>query len=208
MMLILSQAMLWTTVLILAATVVALARQIGVLHERISPVGALALGQGPQPGEQAPRFAARSLAGTAIAIGSPRTDRRDTMIFFVSPTCPVCKQLLPTAQRFAEAEAVDLLLVGDGDEGDHRAMAKRFGVDPADFVVDGEVARGYRVGKLPYAVLVDGSGTIVSQGLVNTREHLESLMAPRETGFAHVQDYLRGVPARAAADHEKVCTHG
>ena len=46
-MLLLSQGLLWGVVIILAITVLALARQIGVLHERIAPVGALALGQGP-----------------------------------------------------------------------------------------------------------------------------------------------------------------
>ena len=38
-----SQIVLWIVVVILAATVLALARQIGVLHERIAPMGALTI---------------------------------------------------------------------------------------------------------------------------------------------------------------------
>ena len=36
-----SQIVLWIVVVVLALTVVALVRQIGVLHERVAPLGAL-----------------------------------------------------------------------------------------------------------------------------------------------------------------------
>ena len=58
MMLIVSQGLLWIVVLLLAVAMLALVRQLGVLHERIAPAGALTLGRGPQPGEAAPRVAA------------------------------------------------------------------------------------------------------------------------------------------------------
>jgi methylamine dehydrogenase accessory protein MauD len=38
----------------------------------------------------------------------------------------------------------------------------------------------YQVGKLPYAVLIDASGVIRAKGLVNTREHVESLFEAME----------------------------
>src|SRR5690242_11748662 len=114
-MLIVSQVMLWIVVLLLAVAVLALARQVGVLHERIAPVGALSMGRGPQPGEAAPKIAARTLADTVLNIGGPLPPGTLQLLFFVAPTCPVCKTLLPTAKAFAEAEALDLILVGDGD---------------------------------------------------------------------------------------------
>jgi hypothetical protein len=43
--LIASQIMLWIALLILAVVCMALARQIGVLHQRIAPAGALSLRQ-------------------------------------------------------------------------------------------------------------------------------------------------------------------
>ncbi len=49
-----SQLVLWILVLVLSAAVVVLARQVGLLHERISPTGALALSKGPSVGAQAP----------------------------------------------------------------------------------------------------------------------------------------------------------
>jgi methylamine dehydrogenase accessory protein MauD len=190
-MLLVSQILLWCVVIVLAIVVLALARQVGVLHERIAPVGALALGQGPQPGEVAPRLTAETLGGTTALIGGARSGGRLQLLFFVAPSCPICKQLLPTARLVAETEQAALLLIGDGDHRQHRDMAARHGVAPADFVVSAEVGLAYRVGKLPYAVLIDGDGTIVAQGLVNTREHLESLFAARESGHHSVQDFLQ-----------------
>jgi len=52
------------------------------------------------------------------------------------------------------------------------------------------------VEKLPYAVLLDAAGIVRAKGLVNTREHLESLLEAHERGVASVQDYL----ARAAGE--------
>jgi methylamine dehydrogenase accessory protein MauD len=205
-MLLASQALLWCVVIVLSVVVLALARQIGVLHERIAPVGALALGQGPQPGEAAPRLDAETLAGTPAVIGGRRANGRLQLLFFVAPSCPVCKQLLPTAKLVAETEDADLLLVGDGDRRSHRAMAERYGIALTAFVNSAEVGQAYRVGKLPYAVLIDDGGIVVAQGLVNTREHLESLFSARETGHNSVQDYLK---ARGAARIiEGVETHG
>ena len=48
------------------------------------------------------------------------------------------------------------------------------------------------IGKLPHAVLIDAEGVIRSSGIVNSREHLESLLVAQETGWASMQDYLTG----------------
>jgi methylamine dehydrogenase accessory protein MauD len=44
------------------------------------------------------------------------------------------------------------------------------------------------VAKLPYAVLIDTAGVIRAKGLVNTREHLESLFEASERGVASIQE--------------------
>ena len=41
----------------------------------------------------------------------------------------------------------------------------------------------FKVSKLPFAVLLDEAGIIRSKGLVNSREHLESLSKPRSVVF-------------------------
>ena len=190
MTLVVSQTLLWVVVLVLAIAVVALARQIGVLHERIAPVGALAMGRGPQPGEAAPKVSGRTLADTMIDFGGPRASQTLQMLLFVSPTCPVCKTLLPTAQAVAGHERLELLLVGDGDPAEHKQLAMKHSVPFERFINSGDVGRAFHVAKLPYAVLIGADGVIVSQGLVNSREHLESLLVAHETGMRSVQEYI------------------
>jgi methylamine dehydrogenase accessory protein MauD len=190
-MFLVSQALLWVVIALLALAMLALARQVGVLHERLAPLGALAMSRGPQPGEAAPKIAARALDETTVSIGNPLRAGTMQLLFFVAPTCPICKTLLPTAKAFAESEALDLVLVGDGDVEEHRRMATRFGIPFGSFINSAEAGMAFHVGKLPYAVLISELGVVVSQGLVNTREHLESLVVAHETGMRSVQDYLR-----------------
>jgi methylamine dehydrogenase accessory protein MauD len=48
----------------------------------------------------------------------------------------------------------------------------------------------YRIGRLPYAVLLDDRGIVRAKGLVNTMEHLESLVVAYEMGVASIQEYM------------------
>ena len=190
--LLVSNALLWVAVIALSLLVIALARQIGVLHERIAPVGALALGRGPRVGEAAPGVEAPTLAGARIALGGTAADGRSTLLFFLSPTCPVCKTLLPALHSVIASEEPTLRLVyaSDGPQPEHEAFVKTHGLDPAAYTLSTELGLAHRVGKLPYAVLIDSAGVIRAQGLVNTREHLESLFEARERGVASVQEFV------------------
>src|SRR2546422_279272 len=93
--LLVSNAVLWMVVVLLGCVVAALARQIGVLHERVAPAGALMVGKGPAVGEPAPVVRALDLSGTVRDVGGPGAQGRSTLLFFLSPTCPVCQALLP-----------------------------------------------------------------------------------------------------------------
>jgi hypothetical protein len=46
-------------------------------------------------------------------------------------------------------------------------------------------------------VLLDNDGLISAKGLVNSREHLESLIIAKESGFATLQSYLMAQPEAA-----------
>src|SRR2546428_7187123 len=93
--LLVSNAILWMVGVLLACVVAALARQIGVLHERVAPAGALMVGKGPAVGEPAPVVRALDLAGTVRDVGGPRAQGGSTPPFFLSPTRPARKALLP-----------------------------------------------------------------------------------------------------------------
>jgi methylamine dehydrogenase accessory protein MauD len=197
MMISISLCLLWAVVLVLAMTVLALARQVGVLHERVAPAGALLSGTGPGVGETSPQLEVHAMAGNAITIGGKLASGRALLMMFVSNTCPICKKLIPVAQDFAKAERLDVLYVGDGELTDQRQLISRFEMDDRRFVNGPDIGLAYRVDKLPYAVLLDEQGVISAKGLVNSREHLESLIIAKESGFATLQSYLTAQPEGA-----------
>lgn len=181
-----STVLLWLAVGVLALLVLALARQVGVLHERVAPLGALMLDQGPKVGERAPIFEVKDLFGRPTHLGGLR--ERPLLLLFVSSTCPVCKKILPIALRLAREENLDLALIGDEREEDLRRLAQ--GLAEVQVLNAPEVGQAYKVGKIPYAVLIDPEGVIRAKGLVNNREHLESLMEAYRLGMASIQEYL------------------
>ncbi len=189
--LIVSQAVLWVVVIALAVTVLALARQIGVLHERLAPAGALINGGGPGVGEKSPRLEVHALAGNAITLGNPLAAGKALLMLFVSQTCPICKKLIPIALDFSKSERLDVLFVGDAELAEQRRLIAQFGLDERSFINGAEIGMAYRVDKLPYAVLLDDQGVIAAKGLVNSREHFESLIIAKETGYATIQAYLK-----------------
>jgi methylamine dehydrogenase accessory protein MauD len=48
----------------------------------------------------------------------------------------------------------------------------------------------YQVSRLPFAALLDAGGRLRARGLVNSREHLESLFEAQRLGVASLQDYF------------------
>ncbi|MBS0477340.1 MAG: methylamine dehydrogenase accessory protein MauD [Proteobacteria bacterium] len=187
----LSQFALWLAVIALSVLVTALARQVGLLHERIAPAGALALGRQIAVGEPGPAMDLVALDGSPVKIGGPRSGRSQ-LLFFVSPDCPVCKSLLPVVRSAAAAEKswIDLVLASDGDPAAHKAMIAEQNLAGVPYVLSEQLGRQLAVSKLPYGVVLDEEGVIAAFGLINSREHLESLFEAKERGVASIQQYL------------------
>ncbi len=188
--LLISNIVLWVVVLVLLLVVFALARQIGILYERIAPMGALMLDTGPKVGEAAPRFDLATLSGPVLSVGAQGTHSQ--LLFFLSPTCPVCKKLLPILKSIAKDEAAWLRLAfaSDGETEEHQRFARKNGLDAFPYVLSAELGMSFRVGKLPYAVLLDENGLVRAKGLVNSREQLESLFTAKEMKVESVQSFL------------------
>ena len=185
-----SSAMLWLVVLALVVVVLALARQIGILYERIAPMGALMMDQGPKVGELAPRFELDSLNGRRMVVGGARG--RSQLLFFLSPTCPVCKKLLPVLKSIQRDEAawLDVSLASDGELPAHSEFYQKAALQSFDYALSTDLGMTYRIAKLPYAVLIGEDSLIRGKGLVNSREQLESLFAAKEAGVASIQEYV------------------
>lgn len=189
--LLISNLLVWIALLALVIVVLALARQIGVLHERIRPVGALSLGKTVAAGDAAPEFRLASLNGGSVKVGGVADDGRSTLLFFVTPTCPVCKTLLPVLKDIAMRERPSLRVVfaSDGPEADHQAFVGAYQLAAFPYLLSTELGMAYRISKLPYGVLISPTGVVLTHGLVNNREHLDSLFEAQALGVSSQQDY-------------------
>ena len=180
---------LWVLVIGLCLVVVALLRQVGMLHERLGPVGALVMPGGPAVGDLAPSFDLAAVDGTSVRLGGPSANPL-TLLFFLSPSCPVCKSVLPVIRAIDREQrgALKVVLASDGDLPAQLAMVKREKLEAYPLVLSTPLGLAYQVSKLPHAVLIDASGTIVAKGLINNREHLESLFEAHRMGVGSLQE--------------------
>jgi methylamine dehydrogenase accessory protein MauD len=193
--LLVSHIILWLVVIVLCFVVFALMRQIGVLHERVFPAGALMGRLGPQVGEKTPVNKLITFDDSEIVLADGAFS---TLLLFVSPTCPVCKTLLPIVNSVARAETrnhpLQVVLASDGDTDEDRRQHRQFISDyklaENRYVISKKLGLAFVVEKLPFAALIDKAGVIRAKGLVNSREHLESLFEAHERGVASLQEFL------------------
>ncbi|HYJ61178.1 MAG TPA: hypothetical protein VE032_06910, partial [Actinomycetota bacterium] len=135
----------WILVIALLVVVVALARQVGTLHLRLGPRGALEMDdEGPALGEAPPPMPATAADGPAVMLGGPGPAR---VVLFSSPTCGVCKEVAPAVPPAAAAVGVAAQVLHDPD-----------------------AERAWRVPGTPFAVILDPSGVVRAKGTVNNLE--------------------------------------
>ena len=189
--LLVSNLLLWGLVILLTVMVLALARQVGVLNDRVAPAGALTPTSGPKIGEITEEIGTTDLEGNTINIGGTST-ASSVLVLFISPTCPVCKTLVPTAISLSNHEQIDLIFASDGGSiFEHQTYVKDLALDNFPYILSESLGIHYGVSKLPFALLIDDNGILSGKGLVNTREHLESLVEARETGISTLQEYIK-----------------
>jgi hypothetical protein len=136
----------------LAVVVLALAREVGMLRLAADPRGALEIAhEGPEVG------ARTALAGhfdEALAPG------RIGLAVFSSDGCGLCRALEPAVEAFGR---------------DPRVALRRF-----DEVRDADAWAVADVPGSPFAVALDGDGTVLAKGTFNTGAQLESVLAAAE----------------------------
>ncbi len=190
-----SVVLLWLAVVALGVMLWALSRQVGVLFERVAPMGALVTDAGPAVGDASPSFSLRGIQSEVVDIGG--SAERATLLFFLSPTCPVCKKLIPVLKALQRDERrhLSIVLASDGEQTDHLGFVRQQGLESMPYVLSTELGMSYRVSRLPYGVLLDTAGTVVAKGLVNSREQLDSLLNAHDMGQPSIQQYLSGSAA-------------
>jgi methylamine dehydrogenase accessory protein MauD len=167
-----SYVMLWLLVIALCVIVVALARQVGTLHLRLGPRGALEMDdEGPPLGEAPVPLDASDETGREVRIGGPGAGQ---LLLFVSPNCMVCDQVLPALRAVASATRLDpYVLTDESADGLQILVMKNPG---APIVSSPDATRLYAVPGTPYAVVLDELGVVRAKGTVNNLEQVEGLV--------------------------------
>lgn len=168
-----SYIVLWLLVVVLCFVVVALARQIGTLHLRLGPRGALEMDdEGPPLEEAPPPVDVMALNDQALSVGGPG---RAQLLLFVSPGCHLCEAVLPSLRAVSEVGEMMPLVITDADPQETRSSFddRRLG---APVIPSQKLAQAYRVPGTPYAVILDDMGVVRAKGAVNNLEQMEGLV--------------------------------
>ncbi len=141
----------WLLVLVLAVVIVALARQVGTLHLRLGPRGALEVdAEGPALGEAPPATPGIDAAGSRVLVGGPGPAR---LILFSSATCPICEDVAPGIPAAAAAVRMVPMVLHDP-----------------------ELEHAYDVPGTPFVLVMDELGVVRAKGTVNNLEQVEGLV--------------------------------
>ena len=135
----------------LAIAVLALAREVGMLRLQLGTQGALEIaGEGPDVGSRSDALAGRLAAGT----------ERLGLAVFSSEGCHLCQTLSPAIENVGKDPHVE---VGVFDE-----------------VADAGLWRDLGIPGSPFAIALDGRGTVLAKGTFNNLAQLESVLATAE----------------------------
>ena len=166
-----SYVVLWLVVILLVFLVVALARQVGVLHLRLAPHGALEEDdEGPPLGEPVPPVESHDVDGRPVTIGGAGGQ----LVLFVSPDCSLCRTVLPSLPVAARQASLRPAVVVDASVPGE--AANRLARNGIPVVPDPPLAHTFRIPGTPYAVAIDSGGVVRAKGTVNNLEQMEGLV--------------------------------
>jgi methylamine dehydrogenase accessory protein MauD len=187
-----SYVLLWVVVIFQVVLTLTLARLVGQLMSRRFPgSGARVMDPGPEIGSAVEDWEGVDLLGRAVCVQFPRD--RGLFLLFISPHCTACAWLLPSAKRFFKEIAVQTegawVLLG-GSEESQLHYAKENGLLAHPVLAESRIPPSWRAGGGPFGLWVDATGRVRTKGMVNSREHLESLRYAVEVGHPSVESYL------------------
>jgi len=176
-----SYAVLWMLVLALCVVVVALARQVGTLHLRLGPRGALEMDEeGPPLGEAPVPVMLDDIHGRRVAVGGPGEWQ---VVAFATLGCHLCAQILPSLPVAARGRRATPIVIVDADSSEAKGEFGNARSDAA-VIASRSLPLDYAVPGTPYVVVLDDSGVVRSKGTVNNLEQLEGLI---ETGITRAR---------------------
>ena len=190
---VISQVLLWIVVILQGIFLLALARQIGILHQRYTSTGARIMNVGLNIGEAAPELELEDINSNRVTLGMERGKR--TLLFFISTGCSICASLIPHLNQLVRSEGgnLEIKLIAFGtspDAGKKYALEHSLLNGNMPFIISDDLAFRYKVTLAPYGIVVDKTGIIRAKGLVNSSFDIDSLLNAEEMGVRSIQEYL------------------
>jgi hypothetical protein len=168
---------LWTVSVLLAIVVVAnsvaviaLTRQVGLLHLRAAPLHRHQPPDGPRPGSRLRLDLAGFLgAGTAPDL---------VLLGFLRPSCSACAAVLPAFAAVASAltGSERVLLVSDANEASTRDYLAAHGVS-LPLATGPHLLSANAIPAIPYAVVADAAGNVLAADSAASADQLHELMS-------------------------------
>lgn len=168
---------IWLTIhsaaiLLLAGVLYLAIRQIGVLLNRVGPVGARQAESesGPRVGENV-GFYLRTLRVGFLPTDAP------VLYLFASESCAICSLVRDAAILLGKlwSDRVGICLIYDWTGSGTLWPAEQLG-DGVWMTFHPDLRHKLEIPLVPYGVLVDREGTVLGHGLVNATSHVESLL--------------------------------
>lgn len=177
-----SHALLWILLLSQSAIILALLRQVGILSLRIGPAGARLAEDGPDLDSLVPALDLVDIdhEGARLVIPAPHVGI--SLIVFISPKCQICDNLMIGFRTLSrQVLNVSWAIVAFSEVSECREFRRRHQLRDVLFChAEDAVWDKFKLRSTPFALVLDAQGRVLSKGLVNHIEHLESLVTAVE----------------------------
>ncbi len=174
-----SLTLLWVIVIGQGIVLIGLLRQVGILSLRIRPYGARVTDDGIAIGTKFPDVPLTQDSGAKRTVKIPlEFEGRFVVVVFVAPGCPACARVVPGVRALlTESPEVSWVLISFGDEESSEAFRQAHVWPEIGFYrAEDAVRTELRMHTVPYALLLDPEGKVLTKGVVNNIEHIESLL--------------------------------
>lgn len=171
----------WVLLIALGIFCIAILRQLGLLYVRLGgSLGALQTADGPELGALLPVTNVHDSFGVVRSL-LPEAGHHKLLVF-MSPTCEICDPMVPHMPAFSRSlkSHAEMLVMMTNEDTTGKFSSWKPGAP--QMVIDQSLAEMLVLPAMPYAVVVDDQGRIVSKGVFNDMVQLESLLNEADSG--------------------------
>jgi methylamine dehydrogenase accessory protein MauD len=190
----LSYVVLWLMVVGLVVLALAILRQLGLLYARAGgSLGALQTADGIPLGEAIPVGDLFDTNGVSRSL-TPTT-RQFKIVLMMSPSCEVCRRLIPAIPDFASSVKRDAEMLVVLTQPDSSGQLQSWGAGAPHVAVEPALTDLLGVPATPYAMVIDRDGRASSKGVVNDIIQIESVLneaSQREPFESALEEARRG----------------